>query len=130
MSIQTAQISAEQLSRVYEWGKGHFLDFKSINIKPSKLTKTASAFANADGGELYVGIEDLKNGFHFWQGFSRVEDANGHIQALEQLFPLGTNFRYSFLSTEEHPEFVLFFEFDKTPDIRFASDNIAYLRRE
>jgi ATP-dependent DNA helicase RecG len=48
---------------------------------------------------------------------------------MEELFPLGMNFRYTFLYTEDDPGFVLFCEIDKTPDVRVASDGIAYLRR-
>jgi ATP-dependent DNA helicase RecG len=102
---------------------------KSKLIKPARLTKTMSAFANADGGELYVGIGEPNSGTFVWDGFERVEDANGHIQAMEELFPLGMNFRYTFLYTEDDPGFVLFCEIDKTPDVRVASDGIAYLRR-
>ena len=38
----------------------HFLDFKSKNISPNKLQESFVAFANADGGDLYVGVEDEK----------------------------------------------------------------------
>lgn len=36
----------------------HFFDFKSKSIQPAKLQETFVAFANADGGDIYVGIED------------------------------------------------------------------------
>ena len=44
--------------------ESHFLDHKACQIKPSKLTKAVAAFANADGGELYVGITDDRR----WSG--------------------------------------------------------------
>jgi ATP-dependent DNA helicase RecG len=37
-----------------------FFDRKSAAIKGAKLQKVAVAFANADGGEIYVGIADEK----------------------------------------------------------------------
>jgi ATP-dependent DNA helicase RecG len=128
MPIAVSTISADQAARILEKTEGHFGDFKSKAIKPARLTKTLSAFANADGGELYIGIEE-KNERFYWNGFANIEDANGHVQALEELFPLGSNFRYTFMECKGRPGVVLFCEIDKTLDIRHASDGVAYLRR-
>ena len=46
-------------------------DVKAEEIAPAKLTKTIVAFANAEGGELYVGIKDGKGSSHTWDGFAR-----------------------------------------------------------
>lgn len=54
----TVQITPEQAKRACAFGETHFLDRKSRRIAPAKLTRTISAFANSDGGEIYVGIED------------------------------------------------------------------------
>ncbi len=102
---------------------------KSQQIQPGNLIKTLSAFANADGGELYIGIDELNNGTYQWNGFTSLEEANGHLQALEEMFPLSTNFKYSFLRCDWFPGAVLYCEIDKTADIRYASNKIAYLRR-
>jgi ATP-dependent DNA helicase RecG len=126
--ISVSIITADQAAKILEKSEGHFGDFKSKAIKPARLTKTLSAFANADGGELYVGIDEQGDSFH-WNGFAKAEDANGHVQALEELFPLGSSFRYSFLECKGRTGLVLFCEIEKTPDIRNASDGIAYLRR-
>ena len=37
----------------------HFIELKSIEIAPAKLTKPISAFANTGGGEIFVGIEEI-----------------------------------------------------------------------
>lgn len=39
--------------------RGHFLDFKSTRIDPAKLTRHLAAFCNADGGDLYIGVEEV-----------------------------------------------------------------------
>ncbi|HFU4519410.1 TPA: helix-turn-helix domain-containing protein, partial [Streptococcus suis] len=39
-----------------------YLDRKSARKKPSELLKHLIAFANADGGQLVIGIEDEKQG--------------------------------------------------------------------
>ncbi|TRD12358.1 ATP-dependent DNA helicase RecG [Erythrobacter insulae] len=106
--------------------EGHFADLKSKDISPAKITRTISSFANADGGEVYIGIEDSPRE---WQGFATFEDANGLIQALEGLFPLGNGFDYTFLESESYVGYVLKVETQKSHDICVASDNKAYLRR-
>ena len=104
----------------------HFRDFKSRDIQPAKLTRTVSAFANADGGELILGIEDDPREI---RGFPTVEDANGHIQIFEKLFPLGHGFSYDFLLVDGRSDYLLKIEVDKSHEIVFASNKQAYLRR-
>jgi ATP-dependent DNA helicase RecG len=62
MAISVASISAEQAAKVLSLEEGHFAGVKAIEIAPSKLTQTLSAFANADGGELYIGIAEQGTG--------------------------------------------------------------------
>lgn len=40
--------------------ESQYLDRKSARKKPSELLKHLIAFANADGGQLVIGIEDEK----------------------------------------------------------------------
>ena len=99
MAIDIQQIERNRLDLVLHIAEGHYSDVKSIDVRPARLTETISALANADGGELYVGIDEVgreKN--RKWRGFTDVEAANGHIQIFEQLFPLGRDFAYTFLS--------------------------------
>ena len=42
--------------------ENQYLDRKSARKKPSELLKHLIAFANADGGQLVIGIEDEKQG--------------------------------------------------------------------
>ena len=39
-----------------EW---QFSDLKAVEIAPGKLTPYISAFANSDGGDLYIGITEV-----------------------------------------------------------------------
>ena len=132
MSIQITEVTKEQGLAILEKEEGHFLDFKAIEIAPSALTKTISAFANASGGELYIGIDEtdvLGNKVYSWRGFARPEAANGHLQIFDKLFPLGQYFSYTFLSNPAAPGLVLQVEVRKSRQIAFASDGIAYVRR-
>jgi len=131
MPIQVSVITDKQLEDVLSYTESHFLDLKAKEIKPAKLTKAVSAFANADGGELYVGIsETVTLPFpHKWEGFGTPEDANAHIQVFETLFPLGEDYRYSFLSHPKQTGLVLQVAIRKTKAIVKASDGFPYIRR-
>src|SRR6266545_7897039 len=130
MAIPTIAISAEEFAKIASKQEGHFLDFKGIAVAPAKLTRTLSAFANAAGGELFLGVsEDKSRNEMLWSGFKREEDANGHVQAFEQFFPSGAYFRYEFLTSPGTTGAILHCEIFKTPDMRPASDGIHYIRR-
>lgn len=130
MAIDIQPINAEEAGRLLELEEGHFADLKAIEVGPGKLTCTLSAFANADGGELFVGIDEHGPARH-WRGFATVEDANGHLQAIEAAFPIGEYAEVLFLEQTDRPNQgrVLKVSVHKTPDIRLASNGTAYQRR-
>jgi ATP-dependent DNA helicase RecG len=71
--------------------EGHFQDLKAKVIKPSKLSESISAFANAAGGEIFLGIEEERSGnikVRRWNGFVDVEEANSVLQMLNEIAPL------------------------------------------
>jgi ATP-dependent DNA helicase RecG len=125
MPIPIIEINDLQRDKILSFQEGHFLDFKAKEIKPSRLSNTISAFANADGGELYVGITDDRR----WIGFANVEAANGHLQLLEGLFPLGDDYSYTFLSHPGQSGVVLQLAVRKSRAIVKAHDGMPYLRR-
>jgi ATP-dependent DNA helicase RecG len=86
LAIEITTISDSQFADLLERGEGHLLDFKAKEVSPAKLTKALSAFANADGGELFIGV--LNSGWppKRWSGFVNAEAANSHIQTFEQFF--------------------------------------------
>ena len=103
MSITTEKITAEQGRRILALEEGHFADVKAIDISPAKLTNTISAFSNASGGELYVGIDERQTPsgkIRSWRGFRDVEAANAHLQVFAQLFPLGQYYKLSHKSQQ------------------------------
>lgn len=130
MAIAKYQISATQRNQILHLEETHFCDLKSIEIAPGKLSRSIAAFANADGGELYIGIDEEKSaGCRSWRGFENIEAANGHIQPFERLFPLGGYFEYSFLSCEGESGLLLQVQIRKTPDIKKSTDGEVYVRR-
>ena len=109
LTIET--ISEQQADKVRLIEETQFADVKSFLIPPSNLTKHISAMANADGGELYIGITESTNPdgskLRTWDGFKDPESANGHLQIFDKLFPLGTDFQYEFLKCDVRPGLVL-----------------------
>ena len=56
MGIHTSAVPLDRVGALLKREEGHFVDMKAREIAPGKLTRSLSAFANADGGEIYVGI--------------------------------------------------------------------------
>ncbi len=130
MPVERVRITDEQRDLVLRQSEGHFLEVKSIEVLPARLSKTVAAFANADGGELYIGIdEDKTAGRYSWRGFPTIEAGNSHLQVFEDLFPLGTDFAYTFLECEGYPGIILRVSVLKTGAIKKATDGQIYLRR-
>jgi ATP-dependent DNA helicase RecG len=131
MSIDIATINDSQLAELLNLQESHFYDAKSKQIRPSKMSRTVSGFANANGGELYIGLEEREGPLlgYDWKGFDSPEEANAHIQVCEQLFPLGRFFQYQFLKHLRMPGLVLHITVGKTRDIKEASSGKSYIRR-
>jgi ATP-dependent DNA helicase RecG len=126
MALKLERITPSQAEKIRLLDEGQFADVKGRDIAPKKLSTHISAFANADGGDLYIGITDKER---LWRGFTTMEDANGHLQIFESLFPLGTDFQYEFLQCERYQGIILHVQINKTHRIIKASDGLAYVRR-
>ncbi len=127
-----SEISLQQARLIIEIEEAHFSDVKAIDIRPAKLTQSVSAFANASGGDIYLGIDEQKNGddkLRSWRGFADIEAANAHLQTVEALKPVGNFFQANFLRCAQLPGLILKLEVAKTTDIIYASDNHPYLRK-
>lgn len=126
MTIQIKRITREQADKVRLMDEGQFSEVKARETAPRSLSESISAFANTDGGELYIGITNKER---HWIGFANVEAANGHLQLFEELFPLGTNFIYEFLQFDSSSGLVLHVQINKTQGITKASNGTPYIRR-
>lgn len=112
--------------------EGQLVDVKAIEIKPAKLTKFVSGFANAGGGDIYVGIDEKEadgSKVRVWRGFEDMEAANAHIQAVEAMKPISGHYLASFLACQGLPGYVLKIEVPKSKDIIVASDELPYIRK-
>lgn len=132
MAIDSYSINNEQKDKILHIQESHFADVKSKEIAPAKLTRTISGFANADGGEIYVGIEEIeKNGkkFRIWNGFTDIEQANGHIQAINEHYSIGYWLSLSFFSNSIEEGLILHVQISKSKAIIKSSDGTPYVRR-
>jgi ATP-dependent DNA helicase RecG len=135
MSIKVRNVMYKEYKKILESQESHFLDMKAIDIEPGKLTRTISAFANADGGEVYLGIAEkttTENGkqekIAFWEGFKKQEDANSFITTIDNLFTTEEECNYEFLSFS-NKDLVLHIEIPKTKSLIRTSNKEVYRRR-
>jgi len=134
MSIIVQSISPAEVQKILAISEGQFEDVKAVEARPGKLTEDISAFANSDGGELFIGIDEFevpgatKPG-RAWRGFTDIEGANAHLQVFDQHFPLGSEFQYGFLRADGQNGLVLHVQVNKTVGVTLASNNVPYLRR-
>ncbi len=106
----------------------HFCDFKSCRIQPNKLQQHFVGFANADGGELYVGIEDESSKSDRIIGFARQEDANEIISVLlMETRPSVEGVDVEFLDFGSRG-LVLQITIPKSAKVHYASDGECYVR--
>lgn len=125
-------ISTKQRDIILALEEGHFHDLKAIEIKPSKLSESVSAFANAGGGEIYVGIQEENTGHtkvRLWRGFDDMEAANSFLQMLNQVAPLADFISTSFLTCDGEDGLVLKIEILRNGSITKSTDGISYIRK-
>jgi ATP-dependent DNA helicase RecG len=121
-------VSDQKAAALLAQQEGHFLDFKAKEIAPARLTQTISAFANAEGGDIYIGVAEGPDGF-VWDGFENAEAANPFVLLFEQLFPLGDEFSYELIANANRRGLLLHVSARRTSRVMLASDGNAYIRR-
>jgi len=122
-------IDSEQAKRILLVQENFLNDVKAKEIKPAKLSETVSAFANAAGGDIYVGIaEDKKNNTRSWVGYSDPEEANDLLHTLFQAHPFGNHLRPEFVRSPGQNGLVLHLAVDKVKDIVKSSSGDVFVR--
>ena len=58
MSIDVIAVGEAEVKLLEGIGEGQFSETKATEVSPSKMAKGLSAFANTDGSDVYVGIDE------------------------------------------------------------------------
>ncbi|WP_311568499.1 RNA-binding domain-containing protein [Photobacterium arenosum] len=126
--MEVRVIAQDEINSLLSLNEDHFNDVKSKRINPAKLQETFVAFANSDGGDLYVGIEDKSESGERIVGFEEQEDANAIISTLlEETAPAVENVLIEFLEVEGRG-LVLHFGIPKSPKVHYTASGDCYIR--
>lgn len=126
MEIRT--IEKDEINSLLSLSEDHFNDVKSKRINPAKLQETFVAFANSDGGDLYIGIEDKSEPGERIVGFSEQEEGNATISTLlEETVPAVENVLVEFLEIDGKG-LVLHFGVPKSPKVHYTAAGDCYIR--
>lgn len=128
--MQERHIETEELKDISEREESHFFDRKALGIKGREIQKAAVAFANADGGELIIGILEPKDAPAIddrWQGAGSLEDLNACLQAVFEIQP-ALDVRYEVLLCEGKPGRVLRLNIEKNSVVCKTADGTVYVR--
>lgn len=109
----------------------HFFDRKALMVSGRAVQKLAVAFANSDGGEFVVGVADDQEEpmpDKRWNGAARVEDFNGHIQALSEVTPPLPS-EFSILDSPGRSGLVLLVTIEKSAEVHQTADGTVYVRK-
>lgn len=123
------EIDDSQAANIMATQENYLNDIKAREIKPAKLSETISAFANAAGGDVYVGVaEDKAAGTRTWKGFGDPEHANDFFHTLFQAHPFGNHVRFEFLQNKVLAGLVLHITVKKVKEIVKSSSGEIFVR--
>lgn len=126
--IEERTISAAELQNLLATEEDHFFDVKGKEVQPAKLQETFVAFANADGGEIYVGLEDKKCNGDRVQPFGTKEDANAILTVLlEQTTPAVESVTVELLQVPTGG-YVLHLSIPKSPKVHYTASGDCFVR--
>jgi len=126
--MEVIAITAAEVQKLLDLNEDHFNDVKSSRISPAKLQESFVAFANSDGGDLYIGIEDNAVQGERVSGFKVQEDANAIISTLlEATNPAVENLTVEFLDTGDKG-LILHLGIPKSPKVHYTASGDCYIR--
>lgn len=130
MGYHVQVITESELARIFEIEENHFNDFKARDVSGKKFGKIVSAFANASGGDIYVGIrEERDTKAKHWEGFTAIEDATALIQVLDSIANAENFYEVDFLRHPTLGTYVLKASIFKTNTIISTADKRIFIRK-
>jgi ATP-dependent DNA helicase RecG len=126
--MDVIKINEDEVNRLLGLNEDHFNDQKSKRIGPAKLQETFVAFANSDGGDLYIGVEDKETKGERIIGFAEQEEANAIIATLlEETKPAVENVFLEFLQVDGKG-LILHIGIPKSPKVHYAASGDCFIR--
>jgi ATP-dependent DNA helicase RecG len=128
----TRAIEREDAEKLCKREESHFFDAKALAVQAGKVARHVSAFANADGGELLIGLDDDgktgKVGTDRWNGAATIEAFNGVFQALREIEP-PCDVTATFLVCVGLPGYLLHLNVEKDSVVHKLPDGTVYQRK-
>jgi ATP-dependent DNA helicase RecG len=128
--METRVVTAEEALVLATRDESHFYERKSAQVSGRGVQKICVAFANADGGELLIGLADDDEESDVnrrWQGVSKLEDLNSHLQNIFNVRPT-LDLRYEFLKHDGKAGYVLRVLIEKSQEVHRTADDSVYQR--
>ena len=134
--FEVSDFSLEAEKVVLSKQETHYLDFKAREIDGKSLQKHLVGFANADGGELYIGVDEVKAGKKseskkktlVCRGFDEVEGANQLVQnGLLDISPTVEGMIVDFLKRPEG-DLLVRFTIPKSDKVHYTSAGTCCVR--
>lgn len=126
--METRKPLPNEEKNILEKQEDHFFDFKSALSAPASLQTDFVAFANSDGGNIYIGIEDRKVSGERIRGLKNIEDANDIIRVLlEETTPAVENVDIEFIDFGSRG-YVLHLSIPKSPKVHYTAKSECYIR--
>ncbi len=128
--MRTTIVTNKEALAISNRDEDHFYERKSIAVSGRKIQKAVTAFANADGGELIVGVADNKERpepEERWVGAANIEQLNAALQNVQEVKP-SVDVRYEFLKCSERAGYVLRIQIEKSSDVHQTADGTVYQR--
>lgn len=130
MNYQVQLLSEGEVIQLFAIEENHFNDFKAKDITGKKFSKSVSAFANASGGDIYIGIrEENDTKIKHWEGFNNVESANSFIQVMESIATIENYYDLEYLQHPTLKTYVIKVSIFKTQAIIRTTDGKIFIRK-
>lgn len=128
--MNVKQISKEEIDKILQREESHFFDFKAREVPPRQIEKICVAFANADGGEIIIGISETRDEIVPLriEGFSDLESMNSVLQCIFSLNP-PVGISYEFLKSSDFEGYLLLLRIEKGGNVYKTSDASVYVRQ-
>lgn len=130
MEKQEKVLTSSEVESLFNLEEDHFTDFKDKRLSGKGFGKILSAFANAAGGDIYIGIrEDNITKKKTWEGFQYIEEANSLLQIIDEIPSLENYCDIEFLKHPDFRTYILKVNVFKTRSIIRSTDGKIFVRK-